>query len=121
MADYIVTAMDAGKLLQLGLPVLKHPNAYWSYRAIFVRDYVISGDPRKSFLFTSWSCARKDSSDGWVTRFPAKYVSLEVKRDGRTESGYEALRTRRWVNGLCFFDGESACNFLFLWLRLLME
>ncbi|KAF2875764.1 hypothetical protein BDV95DRAFT_280970 [Massariosphaeria phaeospora] len=121
MADHIVKAMDAGKPLQLGLPILKHPKSYSSYRAIFVRDYYSSGDPRKSFLFTSWSRARKDSSDGQVTRFPAKYVSLEVSRDGRAECGYEALRTKRWVNGLCFFDGERAKDFLFPWPRSLIE
>jgi hypothetical protein len=121
MADHIIKAMDSGKPLQLGLPVSKHLKAHRSYRAIFVRDHHTSGDPRKSFLFTSWSCTRKDSRDGWVTRFPARYVSLEVKSDGRAESGYEALRTKRWVNGLCFFDGERACDFLFPWPRSLME
>lgn len=121
MADHIVKAMDAGEPLQLGLPVLKHPKAYRSYRAVFVRDHHKSGDPRKSFLFTSWSCTGKDSSNGRIARFPAKYVSLEVKRDRNAESRYEALKTKRWVNGLCFFDGEKARDFLFPWPRALTE
>jgi hypothetical protein len=121
MADHIVKAMDAGKPLQLGLPILKHPKSYQSYRAIFVRDYNSSGDLRKSLIFTSWSSARKDSSNGRVTRFPAKYASLEVSSDGRAECGYEALRTKRWVNGLCFFGGERARDFLFPWPRSLIE
>lgn len=121
MADHIVKAMDAGKPLQLGLPVLSHPKAYNSYRAIFVRNHHECEDPRKSFIFTSWSCTRKGSSDGGVTRFPAKYVSLEVKRDGYAASGQEALRTKRWTNGLCFFDGEKTRDFLFPWPRSLIE
>ncbi|OCK75459.1 hypothetical protein K432DRAFT_308464 [Lepidopterella palustris CBS 459.81] len=121
MAHQIVKAMDAGKPLQLGLLIRNNPKAYGSYQAIFVRNYREFHDPRKSFIFTSWSCTREYASEEFLTRNPAKYVSLEVVRGGQTSDGCQTLRTKRWVNGLCFFAGEQIRDFVFPWPQSLIK
>lgn len=44
-----------------------------------------------------------------------KYVSLEIDIDGQRANGIPLLRTRRWLNGLCFFSREAEMDVTFAW------
>lgn len=123
MAAYIVKAIDAGRCLQLGCPVGDGPRSGRAipYRAIFVKDGKDSRDLGSSFIFTSWDRTEEHVQDEWQRKRLAKYASLEVKLDRRTPDGMTRLRTKRWANGLCFFDREEMCEFVFPWPESLFK
>lgn len=67
-----------------------------------------------SFVFTAWKPGGHIETRSGV-RNADKYVSIEVDLDGSTEDGLLRLRTKRWINGLCFFNGSPRFNVMFPW------
>ncbi|KAF1828973.1 hypothetical protein BDW02DRAFT_651685 [Decorospora gaudefroyi] len=117
MASGIVDAMDTGKYLQLACPVGGSLDSGGGvpYRAILVRDRVDLQSVGSTYVFTSWSRTNKHNEGIMETRKIAKYVSLVVDVDEGVENGISRLKTKRWINGLCFFDGEKKFPFVFEW------
>ena len=102
MAEQVVDAIKHGNDLQLGCLVGQN-----SYSAIFIRS-----SHKKSYVFTSWSAARPDLEK--TERNIDKYVSLEVDVIGRGPAS-PRLEIKRWINGLCFFDGCRPKGVVFPW------
>lgn len=68
-----------------------------------------------TYAFTAWS-GRSDDSDKNVEESQLdKYVSLEVAMDEERANGIPLLRTKRWLNGLCFFGREAEMDVTFAW------
>ena len=109
MAETVVEAIRSRKMIHLGC--LVGPNQS-PYRGIFVSESALK---TPSHVFTAWSWAGsggKDLDEIHAERLLDKYVSLEVDvmyLDGDRPQ----LMTRRWINGLCFFAGESPRDFVF--------
>ena len=62
-----------------------------------------------SYVFTSSCPAGENSGD------IDKHVSLEVDLRGSVSEDRPRLITKRWVNGLCFFDGCRRRDVVFPW------
>ncbi|KAH8693457.1 hypothetical protein GQ44DRAFT_832700 [Phaeosphaeriaceae sp. PMI808] len=125
MASGVVDAMDTRKYLQFARPVGRSPGSGRGipYRAIFVRD---RGDLQNvgstsAYIFTSWSRTNKHNKDEMQCRKIARYVSLEVGVDEEVSNETVKLRSKKWVNGLCFFEGEKKFPFVFEWPDLLSQ
>jgi hypothetical protein len=67
-----------------------------------------------SYVFTAWRPGRHIETRSGARNMD-KYVSIEVDLDGLTESGLLRLRTKRWINGLCFFNGCPRLDVVFPW------
>jgi hypothetical protein len=117
MASGIVDAMDTGKYLQLARPVGGSLDSGRGvpYRAILIRDHRDLQSAGPTHIFTSWSRTKKQNQGEMETKRQAKYVSIEVGVDQDTSDGTVRLKTKKWVNGLCFFDGERKFPFIFEW------
>jgi Heterokaryon incompatibility protein (HET) len=76
--------------------------------------------PEVSYVFTAWDVGRP-AEDTRALRDIEKYVSIEVDLDRRTEKGLQRLRTKKWINGLCFFDGYPRKKVVFPWPSSLTE
>ena len=101
MAEKIVQAMGKGRPIYLGR--LSGSNLY---RGIFIHKRCRKQKLNESYAFTAWSCAQ-DLVDGKPTeRNVDKFVSLEVEVDRYTSDGAPRLTTKRWMNGLCFFNRQ---------------
>ena len=111
MAAYVVRAIKRGQHIRLGR---LHSRSYSPYRAIFVCDGN-NWPPQKSLVYTSWDRTENRNYAGKRKHTLAKYVSLGVELDGETGTGVPKLRTRNWVNGLCFFDSERMSEYVFPW------
>ena len=110
MAEKIVQAMGKGRPIYLGC--LSGSN---SYRGIFIHKQYRKQKLNESYAFTAWSCAQ-DPVDGKPTeRNMDKFVSLEVEVDGYTLDEAPRLTTKRWMNGLCFFNRQSQREVVFDW------
>jgi hypothetical protein len=107
MAKEVVCAITDGKMVQLGCIVGCTP-----YHGIFVTDS--SCKSQSIYAFTAWETGRP-SNPLFGTRYIDKYVSLQVDRDGNTREGIPRLRTKTWMNGLCFFRRSSAQDVVFPW------
>ena len=110
MAEEVVEAIRNRRTIHLGC--LKGSNPY---RGIFVTDPAL-GPPSHSF--TAWSAAgsgRESTDSIRAGMLLDRIVSLEVEVDITTSTveGLPRLKTRRWINGLCFFDGDSARDVVF--------
>ena len=113
MAEKVVDAIKKRKPVQLGCLMGRNP-----YSGIFVRESPCQNSPRsqrnkESYAFTAWSPTRSD--DRLRKRRIDKIVSLEVSLDGCTERNLPRLRTKQWMNGLCFFDRCSPKQVVFPW------
>jgi len=103
MAREVIRAIENGKALQLGCLLSRKKSPY---RGIFINeasdDDMSAGDTTDvSYVFTSW---KRPAEDEWAIRDIEKYVSIQALFDGTTEKGLMRLRTKNWINGLCFFD-----------------
>jgi hypothetical protein len=117
MAACIVNGMDNGKYLQVARLVKKPPGGGLSIpcRAIFVRDHNEMQRPGPTYVFTSWSRTKDWVGEKVECKTLAKYVSMEVSFDEMAQHGVPSLRSQRWINGLCFFDGEMKSQVIFAW------
>lgn len=123
MASAIVDAMDTGKYLQLARPLggpLDSGRGV-SYRAILIRDRDDLQIPGSKYVFTSWSRTNKRHDGKMESRRIAKYVSLEVGVHKDVRDGPGRLEIKKWVNGLCFFEGEKKFPFIFDWPHSLFQ
>jgi hypothetical protein len=109
MAKELVNAIKEGKKIQLGCLMGRNP-----YRGIFIRDSSREERLEQSYVFTAWK-PRRRFYDDFGKRRSEKYVSLEVDLVGTTQSGLPLLETKRWVNGLYFFDGCQSGDVVFPW------
>jgi hypothetical protein len=118
IASSIVNAIDTRKYLQLARPVSSSLDAGRGvpYRAILVRDRDDLQSVGSTYVFTSWSRTNKHSKGIMETRKIAKYVSLVVNVDESVENGTVRLKSKRWINRLCFFNREKKFHFVFKWL-----
>ena len=98
MAELVVEAIRTRKTIHLGCLVGQNP-----YRGIFVTDDALE---TPLYAFTAWSRAEIQAE-----RLLDKIVSLEV--DVEDLEGSPRLKTKRWINGLCFFDGDPAHDVVF--------
>ncbi|KAF2023777.1 hypothetical protein EK21DRAFT_118436 [Setomelanomma holmii] len=117
MASGIVDALDTGRYLQLARPVGGSLDSGRGvpYRAILVRDRGDLQNVGPTYVFTSWSRTNKQNSDKMESRKIAKYVSIVVDVDEGLSDGIVRLKSKTWINGLCFFDGEKKFPFVFEW------
>jgi uncharacterized C2H2 Zn-finger protein len=113
MAKEVIRAIENGRVLHLGL-LLKGRYKKSPYRAIFVRGTCEDDTPEVSYVFTVWNDGRP-AEDTRALRDIEKYVSIEVDLDGTTAEGLRRLRTKMWINGLCFFDGFLRKKAVFPW------
>ena len=111
MAAHVINAIITGRGIRLGY---LHSRSPQTYRAIFVCDKTSQADT-DSWVFTSWNRTEVTASNGLQQRRLAKYVSMGVKLDGHRPDGIARLRMTKWINGLCFFEGESMSEFVFPW------
>jgi hypothetical protein len=109
MAKEVARAIMEGKTIQLGCLLGKNP-----YNGIFIRES--SGEEcfKESYVFTAWK-PRRRSDGNFGQRRSEKYVSLEVDLVKSTQSGLPHLETKRWINGLCFFNGYLPGDVIFPW------
>jgi len=110
MAEKIVQAMERGRPIYLGR--LSGSN---SYRGIFIHKQYRKQKLNESHAFTAWSCAQGLVDGKPTERNMDKFVSLEVEVDGFTSDGAPRLTTKRWMNGLCFFNRQSQRKVIFDW------
>jgi hypothetical protein len=117
MANSIVDAMDAGKYLQLAYPVGESLSSGRGipYRAILVRDRDDLRSTGSTYVFTSWNRTKKRIDGIMASRKIAKYVSIVVEVDKGLGNRTVGLKSKAWINGLCFFDGEKKVPFVFKW------
>lgn len=111
MAEEVVEAIRTRKTVHLGC--LEGPNSYSPYRGVFVSDPDLE---TPSHVFTAWSRAGsggKGLDDICAERLLDKIVSLEVGVTGNNSRGLPQLETKRWINGLCFFDGYPSRDVVF--------
>lgn len=133
MAGEVEEALMQGKALRLGCLVdPRHGTEYGSYSAVFVGD---SHDDWKgedededeedvSYAFTSYQFHKED-----MPGYTEKHVSLEVdiewqrrdRSEGRSSCTPPKLYIKRWLNGLCFFEGAHTGQVLFPWHPTLLE
>ncbi|OAL53542.1 hypothetical protein IQ07DRAFT_628797 [Pyrenochaeta sp. DS3sAY3a] len=123
MASAIVDAMDTGKYLQLARPLGGSLNSGRgvSYRAILIRDRDDLQIAGSKYVFTSWNRTNKRLDGKMESRRIAKYVSLEVGVHKDVRDGPGRLDIKKWVNGLCFFEGEKKFPFIFDWPHSLFQ
>jgi hypothetical protein len=121
MASGIVDAMDTGRYIQLARPLSRGLDSGRGvpYRAILIRDRSDLQSAGPNYIFTSWSRTKKQTQGKMETSRLAKYVSVEVGVDQQRSDEIVRLKTKKWVNGLCFFDGEKKLPFIFEWPKFL--
>ncbi|KAI1409746.1 hypothetical protein F5Y13DRAFT_169379 [Hypoxylon sp. FL1857] len=127
MADEVETALMEGKVIRLGCFV--HPKYGVDdspYRAIFVgeSDDDWQDEAIRSYAFTSVRPAKTQTPEDIH-----RHVSLEVEvewpkqesSERRSSSATPKLYIKRWLNGLCFFEGCPLRPVLFPWPSALLE
>ena len=113
MAEKIVEAIRQRMTIHLGCLVGRN-----SYRGIFVTDPATKTPP---YVFTAWSRAgagSKTSDEMEEERFLDHFVSLAVDATD-VETDLPRLKTRTWINGLCFFEKKSLRNVVFTYPKSL--
>ena len=113
MAEQIVEAVRQRMTIHLGCLVGHNP-----YRGIFVIDPALE-TPR--YVFTAWSHAGtrgKTSDKMQAARFSDRLVSLAVDATD-VEEPLPRLKTRGWINGLCFFEGDPPRDVVFTYPKSL--
>ncbi|KAH7304611.1 hypothetical protein B0I35DRAFT_401109 [Stachybotrys elegans] len=122
MAGELDRAIERGDQLILGSLWNLH-SSYSPYMAVFIwKDRSAKSFTRgsygisDSFAFTA-SCPEK-SSDEFDLNDLDRHVSFEVDIDGPVQDHNELvpkLKIRRWLPGLCFFEGEGRDKAFFPW------
>jgi hypothetical protein len=111
MAEEVVEAMRVGKDLHLASLVCQGESKdVWSpYRGIFIDE---PGEEREGerYAFTASRPASVEDEEDIH-----KHVSLEVEWQDPESKGPPRLITKKWINGLLFFDGCSRRNVVFPW------
>ncbi|EON65863.1 hypothetical protein W97_05105 [Coniosporium apollinis CBS 100218] len=109
MAGELVEAIRSkGKILRLACLVNQLPTEEYSpYSGIFACD--IGEDGTAGYVFTASRPAGGDFGD------IDKHVSLKVDLRSSTKEGFPRLFTKRWVNGLYFFEGRRRRKVVFPW------
>ncbi|KAI1132700.1 heterokaryon incompatibility protein-domain-containing protein [Nemania abortiva] len=111
MAEELATAVIKGGLLRLGC-LWSPPGKHSPYRGIFVYNQRGS-DGSSDYVFTA-SREREAHNDRYLPNDIDRHVSLEV--DCTFGNGQlPFLRTRRWINGLCFFYRCQRRDVIFPW------
>ena len=113
MAERIVEAIRQRMAIHLGCLVGRNP-----YRGIFVIDPALE---TPSYVFTAWSGAGtrgKTSDKIQEARFLDRLVSLAVDATDLGED-LPRLKTRRWINGLCFSEGDPPRDVVFTYPKSL--
>ena len=113
MAERIVEAIRQRMTIHLGCLVGRNP-----YRGIFVTDPAMETPP---YVFTAWSRAGsngKTSDKVQAARFLERFVSLAVDATD-LEKALPQLKTRTWINGLCFFEREPPRDVVFTYPKSL--
>lgn len=106
MAEEVVEAIRNRKTIHLGCQVGCN-----SCRGVFVTNSALE---TPSYVFTAWGPARSRRKALGVTRVGMllkKHVSLEVEATNLED--LPRLKTKRWMNGLCFFDRDPARDVIF--------
>ncbi|KAI5861864.1 hypothetical protein GGS23DRAFT_575291 [Durotheca rogersii] len=123
MMDEVEKALKEGKALRLGHFAHPADGIGDNPRAIFIDsdrsdwDDDDDGEPAPSYAFTSMWFARGDQLDSLN-----KHVSLEVEADWPVAEGrLPRLYTKRWLNGICFFQGCPLRPVVFPWPSALLE
>ena len=120
MAEEVIQAIEDGKGLRLACLVpIDHKQQSKSksgpYRGIFVSDAGGESEGVPSYVFTASCSASKNSGE------IDKHVSLEVDLQGSASENRPRLITRRWINGLCFFNGCPQRKVVFPWPASMTE
>lgn len=116
MAASVVDAMDTGKYLQVARLVRDSVGAHDSrYRAVFVRDRNEIKRSGPTHAFTSWARTKEQIQEDVKRKTLAKYVSMEVSLNENEQRQVRILKSRGWMNGICFFGGEIKSSFVFAW------
>ncbi|GFP54313.1 hypothetical protein TASIC1_0003069100 [Trichoderma asperellum] len=142
MADELASAIEAGRKLRLGS--IYNPTGQTEfYRAVFVwsdeDEYEYEGEyadddmgeyeyvyedegevhPPPAYVFTS-AWFRNPGSETHDANDIDRHVSLEVDlEEPPNDNGFQYLRVRRWLLGLCFFEGCPRTEVVFPWPRAL--
>jgi hypothetical protein len=111
MADEVVQTIIDGGTLHLGALL---SDDYSPYRGIFIGDTAGEQGPRESYAFTAWRQGNL-SDDVFRERDIDQFVSLEVNRLSYSKIGTQTLTIKRWMNGLCFFNGLPKRDVIFPW------
>ena len=109
MAEQVVEAIRQGRPLYLGCPLGSQ-----SYRGIFIGEHRQDELPKASYVFTAYNLAGQSSGNVFSARSIDKIVSLDVDVVGYRQ-GLPRLRTKKWINGLCFFEQSSVRKVVFPW------
>ena len=113
MAEQIVEAIRQRMTIHLGRLVGSN-----TCRGIFVTDPALETPP---YVFTAWIRAGsggKTSDKMQAERFLERFVSLAVDA-ADLEKALPRLKTRTWINGLCFFEGEPPRDVVFTYPKSL--
>jgi len=107
--------LEVSHAIKAGRPVLVgETDENDSYRAIFVPESGMRLLPQS--VFTSWYNSEDKRFQNPGEKI-TKHASLEVDVD-ECDAGVPSaprLRTRRWINGLCFFDRSAKREVIFPW------
>ncbi|OTA65215.1 hypothetical protein K449DRAFT_463340 [Hypoxylon sp. EC38] len=122
MADTVASAIEERKSLRLGrLWGARGGSA--PYTAIFVWQdaHRKNSNEKSAFVFTS-SQPKEAGTDGCYVNDTDRHVSLEV-RLARNPADYNipCLYIKRWLLGLCFFEGYPRTEVIFPWPQALMD
>lgn len=106
MAEKVVEAIRNRRTIHLGCQM-----GCSSYRGVFVTNSALE---TPSYVFTAWGPAgsrRNALSETRAGMLLKKHVSLEV--DATNLEDLPRVKTKRWINGLCFFGGDPARDVVF--------
>jgi hypothetical protein len=122
MAAELAAAIRAGRQLRLG-STWDPTEQSTPYRAVFVWSYKgeneDKADPPPAFVFTS-AWFRDPGSKTYAANDIHRHVSLEVSLEEPIDgTGVPHLRVRRWLLGMCFFNGFPRTKVVFPWPRAL--
>ncbi|KAI1759346.1 hypothetical protein GGR53DRAFT_150800 [Hypoxylon sp. FL1150] len=119
MTDEVEEALMEGKSLRLGR--LVHPRYRGedtAYRAVFVGDVDDGAWDDEGVASYAFTCVQRAKNELLSDTY--RHVSLEVDAEF-AERAPPRLYIRRWLNGLCFFDGQPQRDVLFPWPAALLE
>lgn len=120
MAKVLAAAIDAGRKLRLG-SIYDPTGATEPYRAVFVwpgeDEEETRTQPPPAFVFTS-AWPRDEGSETHDSNDLDRHVSLVVSCE-ESPDGFQHLRVRRWLLGMCFFEGCPRTEIVFPWPRAL--
>ncbi|KAI1473433.1 hypothetical protein K445DRAFT_144347 [Daldinia sp. EC12] len=128
MAKAVNEALEQGKALRLGCLVdPEFPSEFSPYTAVFIGDSRDDWEDEDevSYAFTSYQFHKEDTP-GYIEKHVSLEVDIEWHRRDRSSEGRlpyapPKLYIKRWLNGLCFFEGFGVEQVLFPWHPTLLE